>query len=264
METPQHELDVAYGYWMGQSPVTVVQYQSFIDDGGYKQDRFWSEAGRAWRDKNSIKGPEEYSGVFSLPNHPVVGVSWYEAHAFAKWLTEKARAAGWISEKGKICLPNEAEWEKAARGGTTFPTEPVVQPISKLIAEANPSLTKNENQGRIYPWGDQMDAEKCSYGETGIGSPSTPGCFPGGMSSYGCEDMSGNVWEWQRNKSFPPYPYPLKDQSWDDPEGDEFRVLRGVSFYSFNFSVRCAYRYLNFPSYRLNFSGFRVIALPLP
>ena len=206
------------------------------------QDRFWSEAGRAWRDKNSIKGPEEYAGVFSLPNHPVVGVSWYEAHAFTKWLTGKARAAGWISEKGKIGLPNEAEWEKAARGGTFYPTEPVVQPISKLIAEANPSLTKNENQGRIYPWGDEMDAEKCSYGETGIGSPSTPGCFPGGMSSYGCEDMSGNVWEWQRNKSFPPYPYPLNDQSWDDPEGGEARVLRGGSFSITVTSVRCAYR----------------------
>ena len=264
-DSNKHQLAIPYDYWIGRSPVTVAQYQSFIDDGGYNEDRFWSEAGRAWRDKNSIKGPEEYAGVFSLPNHPVVGVSWYEAHAYTKWLTGKARAAGWISKEGEIKLPNEAEWEKAARGGLVYPENPVTRPLNRLELPDQPAMKENQNKGRRYAWGDKGEPDKCNYNLTGIESTSTPGCFSRGASPYGCRDMNGNVWEWQRNKWRPPYPYPLNDKSWDDPEGDDRRVLRGGSFPNNNADVRCAGRnYGDLPGVRNFVYGFRVIALPLP
>ena len=84
-----------------------------------------SAAGWEW--KGDKTGPNDYGEPFMLPNHPRVGVSWYEAYAFTRWLTEEARSAGWLSKEGEIKLPNEAEWEKAARGGLVYPENPVTR-----------------------------------------------------------------------------------------------------------------------------------------
>ncbi len=179
--------------------------------------------------------PGNQNCLRGLPNHPVVYVSWHEALAYCRWLSGKLGT--------EVSLPSEAEWEKAARG----------------------------TDGRIYPWGKEADPDKANYYETGIGTTSAVGCFPGGASPYGCLDMAGNVWQWTRSlwgKDWqkPEYKYPytdrLKERENLKAPNDIYRVLRGGSFGADAGYARCAYRDY-YPDYRDYLYGFRVSAASL-
>ncbi|MFZ1474651.1 MAG: SUMF1/EgtB/PvdO family nonheme iron enzyme, partial [Anaerolineae bacterium] len=215
-EKPQHAVDLAYGYWMGRYPVTNAQYAAFVAGGGYDVRDYWPEAAAAdfWRqgefkgrwDDTWRRGPNDYGEPFTLPNHPVVGVSWYEALAFVRWLSGRAARslpAGWEAR-----LPSEAEWEKAARGGEEIPVSAVIRPLGADLAAA-PGIMRQANREsqRTYPWGEEITPEKANYDDTGIGATSAVGCFPLGASPYGVEELSGNVWEWTRSL-WGDYPYP--------------------------------------------------------
>ncbi|MEW5958348.1 MAG: SUMF1/EgtB/PvdO family nonheme iron enzyme [Chloroflexota bacterium] len=250
-EQPQHTVDLP-GYLISRYPVTNAQFAAFVEAGGYRQDDYWPEAKAAgfWQpgqvqdvryyfdDKDKLQkevlgwrpGPYDFGEPYTLANHPRVGVSWYEALAFCRWLEEQIAngkfAAGqmsvdkqqqWqdiqsriVNQKSKINLPSEAEWEKAARG----------------------------ERGWRYPWGDEVDSNRLNYDQTGIQTTSAVGCFPRGASPYGVEEMSGNVWEWTRslwgkdvyNPDFN-YPYDLGDGREDLGTGTSIpRVLRGGAF----------------------------------
>ena len=97
------------------------------------------------------------------------------------------------------------------------------------------------------------------------------GCFPGGESPFGCEDMSGNVWEWTRSlwalgsdTSIFEYPYDPADKRREDlPAGNDVeRVLRGGAFYNYARSARCAFRFNRDPDFRDYHLGFRVVLSP--
>jgi formylglycine-generating enzyme required for sulfatase activity len=142
-----------------------------------------------------------------------------------------------------VGLPSEAEWERAARG----------------------------TDGRIYPWGGEADPERANYRDTGLNDTTALGCFPGGVSPAGCEDMSGNVWEWTRSlwgKDFDKpdfrYPYNPDDRRREDLSTPDSvaRVLRGGAFFNYPQYVRCAYRGRYNPDYRFNYVGFRVVVSP--
>ena len=88
---------------LSRYPVTNAQYAVFLDDKGYERPEFWSEAGWRWLEQARVNKPEYWRHPdFSAPNQPVVGVSFWEAEAFARW------AGG--------ALPTERQWEAAARG----------------------------------------------------------------------------------------------------------------------------------------------------
>jgi len=186
--------------------------------------------------------PEDLDSLGGGGNTPVVSVSWEEALAFCRWLTVRWRASGRIERGWAVTLPSEAEWEKAARG----------------------------RDGRVYPWGNDFSVDKANVYETEIGAPSTVGCFPEGASPYGCEEMSGNVWEWTRSLwgkpwKEPEYRYPY--QTGDGRENLEAssevpRVLRGGAFDCGPGLTRCAFRHWLEPWYRDWFFGFRLVLLP--
>ncbi|MDY0020145.1 MAG: SUMF1/EgtB/PvdO family nonheme iron enzyme [Anaerolineae bacterium] len=230
----EHEVTLPT-YYMGRYPVTVAQFGAFVKAGGYREPRYWEEAQAAgvWKegkvkglfDDNPRSKPVEYAEPFGLSNHPVVKITWYEALAYCRWLTEVLREwkaapdvlAILLREEGwQVQLPSEGQWEKAARG----------------------------TDGRIYPWGATPDPDRANYDATGIGVTSTVGCFPGGASSYGVEDLSGNVWEWTS-------------------EGDaDFRVLRGGAFNNNEWLVRCAWRRRDFLHLHYGYFSFRPVLSP--
>lgn len=223
-ELDQHSLELP-AYYMARHPVTVAQFKAFANDSGI-----------TLADADCLAG---------IVNHSVVNVTWHEALTYCDWLTRKLRdeegtpleLASLLRErKWRVTLPSEAEWEKAARGP----------------------------EGRIYPWGDKPDTNCTNFSDTGIGGTSAVGCFPKGASPYGCEDMSGNVWEWTRSH-FKDYPYVAADGCEDlTAEDDVDRVLRGGAFLSVGLArhARCAYRSCDLPYLRDGDIGFRVVLSP--
>ncbi|MCP4288866.1 MAG: formylglycine-generating enzyme family protein, partial [Gammaproteobacteria bacterium] len=145
-EQPQHEVRLS-AYCIDRYPVTNAQYRAFVENGGYTErwQKCWTPEGWEWKEKKNVEGPNVWGGLFDLENHPVIGVSWYEAVAFCNWLTLCLREQGKLSDGQGIRLPTEAEWEKAARG----------------------------HDGRIYPWGNEkITPELVNYGDTGLGATS--------------------------------------------------------------------------------------------
>ncbi len=213
-EQPQHTVELSE-YFIGKYPVTNREYQAFVRDAKYKPPQGWE----------GEQFPAEKGG------HPVVNVSWEDATAYCKWLSEKT---------GKpYHLPTEAEWEKAARS----------------------------EDGRVYPWGDGFDPQKANTSETKLGDTSDVGKFsPQGDSPYGCADMAGNVWEWC-NDWFDGNEYKRsspadKNRKGDvkDPQGTQTgtqRVLRGGSWYDDDYGVRSASRIRSDPTFTSIDIGFR-------
>lgn len=220
-EQPPHTLTLP-DYYVGRYPVTVGEYLAFVEAGGYQRRRFWTDAGWAWREAGGVVEPahwddEKWTGDDRLP---VVGVSWYEAFAYCRWLSQ-ATGHGYR-------LPTEAEWEKAARGP----------------------------DGRLYPWGDAFNAARCNVRASGLGRTTPVGQYsPAGDSPYGCAEMVGNVSEWTVS-CYRPYPY-RADDGRENPAGDGERVIRGASWYSPDPRARAVSRGMNDPFFTDDDVGFR-------
>jgi formylglycine-generating enzyme required for sulfatase activity len=256
-----------YDYWVSRYPITHAQFAAFVAAGGYREPRYWREAEAAgiWKNgqielrwaSETRNRPAQFGDPFDLPNHPVVGITWYEALAFTRWLTEQLRATQHLTDGWEVRLPSEAEWEKAARGGHDVPQSPIVG--LPLAAPAFRAI-KNPNPTRSFPWGDEIDPNRANYGDTQIGTTSALGAFRQGASPYGVLELSGNVWEWTRS-IYREYPYDPSDGR-EDPESDGRRVLRGGAFGYDEGDVRGACRNYDFPDFRYDLIGFRLVVSP--
>jgi formylglycine-generating enzyme required for sulfatase activity len=180
-EGPAHTVRLD-AYYIGKYEVTNGEYRKFVDDGGYADEAYWTEGGfggygtepKYWNDADHRGG-----GIDGNRDFPVVGVSWYEAAAYCRWLSEKTSQT--------YRLPTEAEWERAARG----------------------------TDGRQFPWGDSIDGSYANFFPSGdpyeddsmrLGGFTPVGFYDGGThegfathdnaSPYGAYDMAGNVFEW--------------------------------------------------------------------
>ena len=211
------------------------------------------ESGHKPANKRSLEG---------IVNHPAVYVNWDDALVYCEWLTK--RWTGYLPQGYKVTLPSEAEWEKGARGGEVVPEQAMIESIQGLQDWSGEiELRDNPLVKREYPWGAEVDQNKANYDETGIGSSSAVGCFRAGVSEYGCEEMSGNVWEWTRS-IYQNYPYLIGDGREDlKTRTNVHRVLRGGAFLNFEANLRCAARYRNDPNSWYNYYGFRVMVSPL-
>lgn len=200
-ELPQHIVHVN-GYGIGAYPLTVAEYACFVQVTNHSTPRNWIYQQQC-------------------PDHPVGGISWTEALAYAHWLAE-VTGEGWR-------LPTEAEWEKAARG----------------------------TDGRIYPWGDQWEDTRANIGDGEPGEIMPVGSYLGDVSPYGCYDMAGNVSEWT-STTYQPYPYQAGDGREDlHPESD--KVLRGGAWDAYPQDARAADRSGVDPSYASFNIGIRLV-----
>ncbi|MBN1285344.1 MAG: SUMF1/EgtB/PvdO family nonheme iron enzyme [Anaerolineae bacterium] len=230
-EKPRHKVDVK-AFCIAKYPITWAQFEPFVEAGGYNNSDYWTPAGWDWRQERSIDKPSYWDDEdWRIANHPANGISWYEAMAYCKWLSEQL---GYEAR-----LPTEAEWEKAARW--------------------DPETGK----ARIYPWGDEYISGYANIDETeqGVGPyylnrTTAVGMYPQGRAPCGALDMSGNVWEWClsgcRN-----YLYNSEDER-NNTNSTETRVLRGGSFFYFLRPARAASRDGFVPRFQGWNFGFRV------
>lgn len=158
-------------FFLDRFPVTNEQFQEFVLAGGYEQLNLWEES--IWPaildfvDSTGRPGPCFWQrGRFpsGLQRHPVVGICWYEAMAYARWAGKR--------------LPTDAEWVKAA----SWPVS--VSPTARLQ--------------RRYPWGDSMDRQRANLWGSGPDMTVPVDDYPDGVSVGGVYQLIGNVWEWTR------------------------------------------------------------------
>ncbi len=204
-------------FYIGRFEVTVAQFEAFL--------------------ASSTHRPLGAPGLDRPPDHPVTGVSWPDALAYAEWLqgqlatSEETPAPvrqrlenGW-----KVTLPTEVQWEKAARG----------------------------SDGRVFPWGDAPRPDRANL----RGQGTLPvGSFPCPECPYPVSDMSGNVWEWTRSP-LQPYPYSESDDA-ATITADALWVMRGGAFNDSEQNARTATRGGADPGARRPFLGFRVVLTP--
>jgi iron(II)-dependent oxidoreductase len=228
-------------------PVTTFAWSEFMMDGGYYRRNLWSEAGWEWRKRENAERPEywakntEGSGFVCFgplgprsvhPDEPVMGISWYEADAFARWIGKR--------------LPTEAEWEFAARH----------EPLGLTGLTGRSSLTKHI---REYPWGNTQPNVHLAHFGLNSWSPTLVGSCPDGASAFGVRDMAGNVWEWT-SSAFLPYPgfesFPYDGYSKEHMDGNHY-VCRGGSWATAAPNLRSSFRNWYVPTYRQGFLGLR-------
>ncbi len=227
---PQHEVVLA-AYQIGKYPVTNTEYQHFRDAGGYEDIRWWTEMGWAQKNQEDWSAQPRYYGRFAEPNAPVVGISWYEAVAYCRWLSAETRET--------YRLPTEAEWEKAARG----------------------------TEGSLYPWGNRFDPQNFNglIGTQKVMTTTPVGIYPGGRSPYEVFDCIGNVWEWCTTHSpirLPqPYPYQSEIDEWNESylTGNVGRIRRGGSWREDMSDLSCINRTLSRPESWFSDRGFRLV-----
>jgi iron(II)-dependent oxidoreductase len=219
-EGPPKALNVR-GFYISRYAVTNDEYREFMQDRGYSRPELWDPEGFIWLQSQRILEPAFWhDDLFNQPDQPVTGVSFYEAQAYARW--KNAR------------LPNEVEWEKAARGG----------------------------DGRLYPWGDEEpDASRANF---------APGYVPvnrapipvqereQGDSPYGCRQMAGNVYEWCQDFFQADTPTQRSETNLTETRPSHRRVMKGGSWGSGASRLRSSARWSSPAELRDNIVGCRL------
>ena len=205
-EKPVHEVRIAKPFALGRHEVTFAEYDRYAQATGREKpdDRGWGRG-----------------------NRPVINVSWQDAQGYVKWLSQETGQ--------RYRLPSEAEWEYAARAGST---------------------TK-------YFWGNSPSGRHANAGENnGWPSDGYEYTAPTGSfipNQFGLYDMSGNVWEWVEDCWHDNYQgAPVDGSAWVSGGDCDRRVLRGGSIFDIPAGVRSANRAWNGAAYRSTYLGFRL------
>ena len=199
-------------FYVARYEVTVAQFRAFVEATEYRASM------------ESLAGE---------PDHPVTGVSWTDAIAYARWLEEQMKdspttpqqIAQLLGDGWHLTLPTEVQWEKAARG----------------------------TDARAYPWGAEPRADRANFQSS---APRKVGSFDCPECPYGLSDMSGNVWELTRT---PFRDAPYNPSSPVDLGADALWVMRGGSFGDPPRNVRTAIRGGVDPGARRPIIGFRLV-----
>jgi len=201
-ERPVHRVWVD-AFQLAACQVINAEYSEFRRATGTQPPAFWSDPN------------------FNRPEQPVVAVSWFEAVRYCEWLRE-------ISGK-PFRLPTEAEWERAARGGT---------------------------QGRLFPWGNDPPESLPSYGNRWKTGPEPVASSP--ARGFGLHEMCENVHEWCSDWYQADYYAVSPERNPRGPEQGERRVSRGGSWRHHIKATRCASRSSIPPQFQYADYGLRV------
>jgi len=145
---------------LSRYPVTVAEYSLYMENGGYSDSRFWDVEGWERKTSETWTAPKDWRNQLKTPNKPVVGVSWFEAASYCRWLAELTNRP--------IRLPLGTEWLAAAR-----------------------------NANGEYPWGNRIpNSLLANFADSQLGSATPVGIYPAGAGPFGHLDLAGNVWEW--------------------------------------------------------------------
>ena len=237
------------GFWMAAYPVTVAQFEPFIEGDGYHNDGYWPNEAKEWRGDRTQNDYWEEQQTYS--NRPMLYVTWYEAVAYCRWLSEQLERLPGKNKIRDIRLPTEREWEWAARGP----------------------------ERRHFPWGNQPFTNAANTSDVGIGRECAVGSFPLGSSwvkgavdkklpdpliaAPALHDLTGNVWEWCSTKWEKAYkPDKFSDKEWDARTWgkEDRRVLRGNAYYNNGLAARGALRSTTPPRLLLAYRGYRCCA----
>ena len=196
-ERPSHAVTITKGFWMGQTEVTVSTYQ-----------RFAQATGRSMPPAPNFQQDD---------SHPVVNVTWHDAAAYCQWAGGR--------------LPTEAEWEYAARAGTTGPYYGALGAIAWYSInsgkQTHPVAQKEPNAFRLY-------------------------------------DILGNVWEWVADWYANNYYAGSETRDPQGPPGGQSRVLRGGSWFVYPGYLRVSFRLRLLPGYRNYNLGCRCVREVIP
>lgn len=255
-EAPVHRVRITRAFYLGRHEVTVAQFRRFVEASTYRPEAEADGSGgygynRAYDSEKSARGDafEGRSPSYSWRNpgfalgdeHPVVNVTWNDAQALSKWLSEQ--------EGVRYRLPTEAEWEYAARGGTRTRYHSGNE-VSSLLQVAN---VFDADAGRNWPQWQQH----ALAGHDGFEFTAPVGSFA--PNAFGLYDMHGNVWEWCADWYDENYyaRSPLHDPS--GPQAGSVRVRRGGSWHTWPFYARASYRNWNAASTRYTLVGIRLV-----
>jgi formylglycine-generating enzyme required for sulfatase activity len=263
-ELPQRRVRITKPFYIGQFEVTLHQFLKFYHAAGYK-----TEVERDGKARLGYQGAQLVESNSFRPwapgwqtgfDHPAIYVTWNDAVAFCQWLSK--------TEGKRYRLPTEAEWEYAARAGTShrfsFGDDP-----EELVRHGNGA---DRDRKSITPTAvfASFDAEKKKKGadvpfpflerRDGFAWTAPVGKFR--PNAFGLYDMHGNAWEWCSDwydeRAYESAPT-------DDPTGPasgKARVLRGGGFNFAPVALRCASRNNDNPSNCACSYGFRVVCEP--
>jgi formylglycine-generating enzyme required for sulfatase activity len=258
---------------MGKYPVTNCQFARFIAADGYKRpEAYWSDAGRAWltgtsdskvpewlqdwlKDRPPEKRDRPYwwdDRKWNSPLFPVVGITWFEAEAYARWLTEQLHSAspgkgvhevwdGLVTGRLIVRLPTEAEWEAAIGGRGAYPWGTRFDPMRLNCAESWAGQTLSDDE-----WHKWIGSSTESWREASTTAVTT---YPQGVSKTGAWDGSGNVWEWMN------HPHGSSDAG--------MAPLRGGAWSYDRRGARVSYRLRDHPVFFFSVIGVRVVVAPV-
>jgi formylglycine-generating enzyme required for sulfatase activity len=218
-EQPVHTIEID-AFEIGRYEVTNKEYEVFANATGYVTQSEKENSSVTWRSYFTSE----------RENYPVVLVSWQDANAYCKWLSD-------VTNKN-FRLPTEAEWEYAARGGAT---------------------TK-------YPWGDEIDPDQANYDSeqkrgliAGVALENVEPVDSYEANGYGLFNVSGNVAEWCQDWYEEDY---YKKSPSKNPQGSEkglFKVIRGGGWASQADACRISRRNSNSPTFAVPYLGFRIV-----
>ncbi|HKY06863.1 MAG TPA: selenoneine synthase SenA, partial [Candidatus Binatia bacterium] len=265
-----HEVHVT-PFRIARAPVTNGEFLEFVEDGGYREQRHWSDEGWRWLESGgspqleksfakffnkSLDEPVEVAAFMERLDHPVywrrLDNGRWQQRVYDRYLSLNKNVpvahVSWY-EAQAFCrwagrrLPTEVEWEVAAAG------------------ELAPDGTLSSARRRHYPWGDDTPTAETANLDWRAGGAVEVGAYAGGDSAFGCRQMVGNLWEWTAT-DFQPYPgfSPDPYKEYSQPWFGTHKVLRGGCWATSSLLIRNTWRNFYTPDRRDVWAGFRTCA----